>query len=197
MTLDVICDVTISGDTGSLDLLRPSLKELFEESISTSGLASEGFEVLKDSPDLIQVFFTTRYQAPVLAVKNIADKHQEMIFTLTFDDQIGNAGRIQFRDGEETKFAYESEFLKNMNRLISEGELPPYGIIATGKDENDLNSIILRYAEERGYESSGEDDEDEAGFAIDWLVEEIGQDFGCFDTEELNFIFRPWQADEL
>ncbi|MFM1787192.1 MAG: hypothetical protein RL228_1142 [Actinomycetota bacterium] len=195
MTLDVICDVTIAGDNASLELLRASLKELFEESISTSGLASEGFEVLKDSPDLIQVFFTTRYQAPVLAVKNIADKYQGMIFTLTFDDQIGNAGRIQFRDGEETKLAYESEFHLNLNRLVSEGELPPYGIIATGKDEDDLNSIVLRYAQEKGFEPEG--DEEEAWVALDWLVEEVGQDFGSFEMEGLNFIFRPWAANEF
>ena len=197
MTLDVICDVTIAGDASTLEAIRATLKETFEQSVSKFGLACESFEVLKNEPDAIQVFFTTRYEPPVLAMKPIAHQFPGLVFTLTYDDQIGNAGRIQFRDSEESQLAYESEFHQNLNRLISEGELPPYGIIATGKDEGDLNAMILRFAEEKGYESSGEPDDDEAGFALDWLDEEVGQDFGCFEIQDLNFIFRPWDPSEL
>lgn len=197
MTLDVICDVTISGDTASLELIRGALKENFESSISSTELACEGFEILRDSADFVQVFFTTRYLAPVTAVKNLSDKNPQLIFTLTHDDQIGNAGRIQFEDGVQSNLVYESEFQSNLKKLIAEGELPPYGIIATGEDEENLNSIVLRYAEEKGFESEGNPDQDEAWVALDWLVEEIGQDFGCFEIEGLNFIFRPWDPSEL
>ncbi len=197
MTLDVTCDVAIEGNDKALNEIRETLREVIEAAIAKSELTAENYEILQNNSDLIQVFFTTRYQPPITAIKNLAAAFENLTFCLTFDDQNGNSGRIQFEGETEKNLEYKSEFQQNLDQLIAEGELPPYGIIAIGKDEDDLNSIILRYAEERGYESSGEDDEDEAGFAIDWLVEEIGQDFGCFDTEDLNFIFRPWQADEL
>lgn len=197
MTLDVICDVTISGDAASLDLIRDALKETFESSISRSELACESFTVLKDSPDFIQVFFTTRYLAPGLAVQSIAADNPKLIFTLTHDDQIGNAGRIQFKDGFQSDLHYESEFQSNLKTLIAEGALPPYGIIATGADEEDLKSIVLSYAQEKGFESEGDSDEDDAWVALDWLVEEVGLDFGCFEAEGMNFIFRPWDPSEL
>ena len=197
MTLEVFCDVVVQGDKNALEKLRSGVQKTFEASITKTGLAAQSFEVLRDSPDLCQVFFITRYEEPTLSIKNLATEYPELIFTLTFDNQIGNAGRIQFKDGKEIKLAYESEFQSDLNKLVSEGAMPSYGIIATAKDEAELYSIVIRFAENKGYEPEGEPDEDEAWAALDWLVEEVGQDFGCFEIEDLNFIFRPWDPSEM
>ena len=197
MTLDVICDVSIGGEIKSLDKLKPVLFETLESVIENTDLAIENYEVLNNDPDYVQVFFSTRYEAPISAIKNLSLEYADLVFILTYDDQNGNDGRIKFYGKSEKRLEYVSEFRKALNKLISEGELPPYGIVFSAKDENELNDKILLYAENQGYDESGQHEDDEAGFAIDWLGDNVGMNYGCFETEDLNFIFRPWENNEF
>jgi len=196
MSLDVICDVSISGEIKSLEILKPVLFETLKSVIENTDLVIENYKVLNNDPDYFQVFFSTRYEAPIQAIKNLSIEYADLVFILTYDDQIGNDGRIQFYGELEKKLEYVSEFREAFNKLMSEGILPPHGIIFTGKDENDLNNKILLYAENQGYDESGQHDKDEAGFAMEWLDDNVGMDYGCFETEDLNFIFRPWEKHE-
>ena len=197
MTLDVICDVSIEGNSKSLELLKATLFETIESAITVTGLAIENYKVLSSNSDFVQVFFTTRNEPPTLAIKSLAEQYTDLIFEFTFDNQIGNSARFQFQGDSESQLEYISEFNKELKQLVSEGKLPSYGIIASGKTEDEVTELILHYAEGQGYEESDEHDEDREGFALDWLTDNVGLDFGSFETEGLNFIFRPWESHEL
>lgn len=196
MTLDVICDVSIGGEIKSLEMLKPILFETLESEIEKMGLVIEDYDVLHNDPDYVQVYFSTRYYAPILAIKNLSLEYTDLVFILTYEDGIGDDGRIQFYGETEKKLEYVGEFREALNKLISEGKLPPYGIVSSGKDENELNDKILLYAENQGYDERGQHGNDEVGDAVDWLVDNVGLHYGCFETEDLNFIFRPWEKHE-
>jgi len=197
MTLDVICDVVIQGESKLLKTFQKQLYDTFAFAITNTGLVLENYELLSNEPESLQIFFTTRYEPPTMATKNLASTNQNLVFILTYDDQIGNHGRIRFQGATEIKLEYISEFQKSLNNLVLDGTLPAYGVVFTSNTESDLHSKILQYTEEHGYKPNGESDKDDSGFAIDWLVENIGGEYGCFEIENLSLIFRPWEIDEL
>ena len=197
MALDVICDVIIQGESKSLATFNSQLYKTLDSAITNSGLVLENYELLSNEPDSLQIFFTTRYEPPTMATKNLASTNENLVFILTYDDQIGNHGRIQFQGATEIKLEYISEFQKSLNNLVLHGTLPAYGVVFTSNTKSNLHSRILQYAEEHGYKPNGESDKDDSGFAIDWLVENIGGEYGCFEIENLSLIFRPWEIDEL
>jgi hypothetical protein len=110
MTLDVICDVSIGGEIKSLDKLKPVLFETLESVIENMDLAIENYEVLNNDPDYVQVFFSTRYEAPISAIKYLSLEYADLVFILTYDDQNGNDGRIKFYGESEKRLEYVSEF---------------------------------------------------------------------------------------
>jgi|694.fasta_scaffold33802_4 hypothetical protein len=103
MSLDVICDVSISGEIKSLEMLKPVLFESLKSVIENTDLVMENYKVLNNDPDYFQVFFSTRYEAPIQAIKNLSIQYADLVFILTYDDQIGNDGRIQFYGESEKK----------------------------------------------------------------------------------------------
>jgi hypothetical protein len=103
MSLDVICDVSISGEIKSLEILKPVLFETLKSVIENTDLVIENYKVLNNDPDYFQVFFSTRYEAPIQAIKNLSIEYADLVFILTYDDQIGNDGRIQFYGESEKK----------------------------------------------------------------------------------------------
>jgi hypothetical protein len=189
MTLDVICDLAVEGDfKGSPDLLALLKKDNFFQNFPLTN-----YSVLSEDQEFLHLFFYTRYFPPIDDLRELASRFQGFSFTLTYDDQIGNDGKVRFSGGHESKLEYISDFRKELAELVSAGKLPQYGSVLSATDDEQLEEKVISYAEQFGFEF---DEESDIWSALEWLDEYAG-DFGTFETEDLSLIFRPWDHTDF
>lgn len=193
MSLDVVCDVVVTGDPKEL---AKFVNQLDESWLNLEGSVNE-FKILTNETNEFQFVYLVPYTPPLSAIKKLATKFSELSFTITFEDEIGNGGKYLYKLSEETKLDYVTFFSTEMSKLVQSGELPPFGIVITGSDEDDLDDKVVEYATSRGYEPEVDEKDDLSGFALDWLQENISLGYGCFEIEDLNLVFRPWTPEEF
>lgn len=193
MSLDVVCDVVVTGDPKEL---AKFVDQLDESWLNQEGSVNE-FKILTNETSEFQFVYLVPYTPPLAAIKKLATKFPELSFTLTFEDEIGNGGKYIYKSTEETKLEYVTFFSTEMAKLVQSGELPDFGTVLTGEDEEDLDDKVVAYATQRGFEPEDDDEDDLSGFAIDWLQENFSRSYGCFEIEDLDLVFRPWTPEEF
>lgn len=190
---EITCDVVIKGEP---NLLKRFVDKLSDE-IFNPGFRVEEFEILGQDRNWIQVFFITFGVPPTGATLELAKQNPELEFILTFEDEIGESGRYSYIGDLITELEFNSAFAQSFEDLVSSGNLPNYGTIFTAENESELNNKIVEYARSKGFSPEGEINADTAGFAVDWLDENFSQGFGCFETQENDFVFRPWSDEDF
>ena len=189
MTLEVVCDLFITGSESDVAFLKSRIKP---EDLNPGSIV-ENFSSISSKPTFFHLFFTTRYEPPIAGIKQLSIKFPKCKFALTFDDNIGNDGRIFFFSGEEKPQEYKGDFRIELEELVEQHKLPKYGVLISSSDENEFRERVLRYAEGLGYTEKSENVYD----ICDWLQDAIGADFGAFEVENLSLIFRKWEKEEF
>lgn len=189
MTLDVVCTLIFQGDESALT----PIKAATANGNVYSDRQVEGLSVLTDSEEIFQIFFTTRYEDPRPSTKLLAIEHPDLTIVLTFEDGIGSDGRVKFKAGSEEVLEYEGEFRKELAQFVAAGKLPPYGVVLSSEDEDELGDLIINFASGYGFEP--EDDSD-MWSAMEWLAE-YANDFGSFEVDDESLTFRPWSPEEF
>ena len=78
-------------------------------------------------------------------------------------------------------------------QFVAAGKLPPYGVVLSSEDEDELGDLIINFASGYGFEP--EDDSD-MWSAMEWLAE-YANDFGSFEVDDESLTFRPWSPEEF
>lgn len=192
MAVEITCDVVIKGEP---DLIKGFTDNISEE-IFNPGIRIEDFEILGEDRNWIQVFFFTFGEPPTGATYELAKQNPALEFILTFEDEMGESGRYSFKGDVVTELEFKGDFAQKLEGLVSSGMLPNYGPIFHAANQLELETQIVEYALSKGFFPEGEINADTWGFAVDWLNDNFAQEFGCFEVQENNFVFRPWSDDD-